>query len=52
MITAKLEESLKVDQIMSYNALLQVPSGVVVKGDLSSYIDYKIEDLGTLHIYT
>lgn len=37
---------------MSYNALSQVPNGVIVKGDLSSYIDYKIEDLGSLSIYS
>lgn len=52
MITAELEEALKTDEIMSYNALSQVSSGVVVKGDLSSYIDCKVGDLGTLHIYT
>lgn len=51
ILTIEPKEALKADEIMSYNALSQVPSGVVVKGDLSSYIDCKIEDLGTLHIY-
>lgn len=52
MITIEPEEALKEDEIMSYNAFSQVLSGVVVKGDLSSYIDCKIEYLGNLHIYT
>lgn len=52
MITSKPMEVVEAEQIVSYNALSQVPSGVIVKGDLSSYIDCKIEDLGSLSIYT
>lgn len=49
-ITSEAIESLESDKIESYNALSQVPQGVLVKGDLSSYIDFKIEDLGSLAI--
>lgn len=52
MITSEPMEAQKADKIVSYNALSQVPSGVLVKGDSSSYIDYKLEDLGSLYIYT
>lgn len=52
MITSEPMEVVEAEQIVSYNALSQVPSGVLIKGDLSSYIDCKIEDLGSLYIYT
>lgn len=52
MITSKPMEVVEVEHIVSYNSLSQVPSGVIVKGDLSSYIDCKIEDLGSLTIYS
>lgn len=52
LITSEPMEVVKLEQIVSYNALSQVPSGIVVKGDLSSNIDYKIEDLGSLSIYS
>lgn len=52
MITSEPMEVEESKQIVSYNALSQVPSGVIVRGDLSSYIDCKIEDLGSLSIYS
>lgn len=52
MVMSEPMEAVKADKIVCYNALSQVPSGVFVKGDLSSYIDFKIEDLGSLSIYT
>lgn len=45
-------EVVKAERIVSYNALSQISIGVIVKGDLSNYIDCKIEDLGTLSIYS
>lgn len=39
MITTEPMESMESDKIVSYNVLSQVPDGVMIKGDLSSYID-------------
>lgn len=52
MITAESMESMESNKIVSYNALSQVLDGVMIKGNLSSYIDYKIEYLGSLSIYS
>lgn len=52
MIVAQAMEFMGSDKIESYNTLPQVPNGVFIKGDLSSYIDCKIEDLGSLAIYS
>lgn len=35
-----------------YNALSQVPAGAIVEEGISDYIDYKIEDLGSLVIHS
>lgn len=51
-IIAEAIESMGMDKIESNGALSQVPQGVLIKGDLSSYIDCKIEDLGSLEIYS
>lgn len=48
MITGEPMESMESDKIVSYIAFSQVPDGVMIKGDLSIYIDYKIEYLGSL----
>lgn len=37
---------------MKYNALSQIPAGVIVKGDVSGYIDCQLEDLGSLVIHS
>lgn len=52
MITLEPMEVVELERIVSYNALSQVPDGVIVKGDLSSYLNCKIEDLGSLSIYS
>lgn len=51
-ITAEATESMESNKIDLYNTLSQVPQGVLIKGDLSNYIDCKIEDLGPLAIYS
>lgn len=50
-ITAKAMESMESDKIESYNALSQVLDAIFIKGYLTSYINCKIEDLGSLAIY-
>lgn len=52
MITSEPMEVVELERIVSYNALSQVPDGVIVKGDLSGSIDCKIGDLGSLSIYS
>lgn len=52
MILSELMEVVESKRIESYNALSQVPDDVILKGDLSSYIDCQIEDLGSLSIYS
>lgn len=37
---------------MKYNALSQIPVGVIVEGDISGSIDYKLEDLRSLAIHS
>lgn len=37
---------------VKYNALSQIPVGVIVKGDVLGYIDCKLEDLGSLVIHS
>lgn len=52
MITAEAMDSIESDKIESYNSLSQVLDGFIIKGDLSIYIDYKIQDRGSLSIYS
>lgn len=52
LITTKAMESMETDKIESFNALSQVPQGVLIKGDLTSYVDCEIEDLESLAIYS
>lgn len=37
---------------VKYNAISQIPVGVIVEDDISGYIDYKLEDLGSLVIHS
>lgn len=47
--STKPEESPKfLKKKMKYNALSQIPVGVIVEGDGLGYIDCKLEDLGSL----
>lgn len=37
---------------VKYNALSQIPVGVIVEEDISAYIDCKLEHLGSLAIHS
>lgn len=50
--SAPMDSTEFIQRKMKYNALSQIPVGVIVKGDISGYIDYKLEDLGSLAIHS
>lgn len=49
--STKSEDTLELLK-MRYNALSQIPAGVIVQGDVIGYIDHKLQDLGSLVIHS